>query len=83
MSHIKTALSIEEYIFLEIDQLAKTLHISRSELFTRAAKYFLESQKNLKILKDLNEVYKTPLSKEEVNFQKRALKKSFEVIDQW
>ena len=83
MSHIKTAVSIDEHIFQEIAKLAKAMNISRSELLTQAAKHFMEKQKNLKILENLNEVYKTPLTKDEAKLQKKTLKKSSRVIDQW
>jgi metal-responsive CopG/Arc/MetJ family transcriptional regulator len=57
MANIKTAISIEESIFKQMDALAKKSKISRSRLFTIAAREFIQKNKNLDLLKALNDVY--------------------------
>ena len=57
MANIKTAISIEESIFKQMDALAKKSKISRSRLFAIAAREFIQKNKNLDLLKALNEVY--------------------------
>ena len=57
MANIKTAISIEESIFKQMDALAKKSKISRSRLFTIAAREFIQRNKNLDLLKALNDVY--------------------------
>ena len=57
MANIKTAISIEESIFKQMDALAKKSKISRSRLFTIAAREFIQRNKNLDLLKALNDAY--------------------------
>ena len=57
MANIKTAISIEESIFKQMDALAKKSKISRSRLFAIAAREFIQKNKNLDLLKALNDVY--------------------------
>lgn len=83
MNHVKTAISIEKDVFQEMNILAKSLKVSRSELFAKAAKEFIEKRTNRRILKQLNDVYGEPPSKEEKQLQKVFLKKSLKVVDPW
>lgn len=57
MPNIKTAISIEQPIFEEMDSLAKKLKISRSRLFSIAAQEFIERHRNLEFLESLNQAY--------------------------
>ena len=57
MATIKTAISIERPIFEQMDILAKDLEISRSHLFSLAAREYLQQHKNNKLLQSLNETY--------------------------
>lgn len=60
MAKIKTAISIKESLFREVNMLAQKMHISRSALFARALEDFIIRQKNIKILRRLNKVYDEP-----------------------
>ena len=57
MPNVKTAISIEKPIFEEMDILAKNLNVSRSRLFTMAAREFLQRHNNIELLKQINEAY--------------------------
>lgn len=57
MPNIKTAISIEEPIFEEMDALAKTLKISRSRVFALAAREFIQRHRNIELLQSLNDAY--------------------------
>lgn len=57
MPNVKTAISIEKPIFEKMDILAKKLKISRSRLFSMAAKDFIERHDNLELLQSLNQAY--------------------------
>lgn len=83
MHAIKTALSIQKTIFDQMEQLAKEWKVSRSEIFLRAAKEFLERQRNIRILSGLNRVYQKDPSLRERRNQKTVLKYSRKVIDSW
>lgn len=54
---MKTAISIPDNIFLAAERLAKRLGISRSELFQRAMRSFLEEHSDERVTENLNAVY--------------------------
>ena len=54
MPSVKTAISLEENLFNQVNQLANDLHVSRSKLFTLAVKDYLKKQEGKKILAQLN-----------------------------
>ena len=83
MGAIKTAISVEEFLFQEMEHIAKERHLSRSEVFARAAEEFVERQKNLKTLNKLNKIYAVGQTQEERKQCKKAMKKMFRVIDPW
>lgn len=65
MTTIKTAISIDEPLFLAVEQLARELNISRSSLFVMAVEKFLQQHQNRQLLARLNKVYAQPNSPEE------------------
>jgi hypothetical protein len=54
---MKTAISIPDPLFNAVERLAKSLGISRSELFQKAVKEFLGNHKDKGVTEALNEVY--------------------------
>ena len=54
---MKTAISIPDNIFREVDIFAKQHHYSRSEVFVRAVKELLEKKSAAELLKTLNKAY--------------------------
>lgn len=57
MANIKTAISIQESLFKEIETMAHKMHVSRSYLVAMAAKDFLQRQQNKQLLQRLNDIY--------------------------
>lgn len=57
MANIKTAISIEKPLFEEVEALAEEMKVSRSHLFTLAARDFLQYHKNQKLLDAINATY--------------------------
>ena len=51
MANVKTAISIDEPLFEEINELAHEMAISRSHLFSVAAQEFIQKHKSLKLLR--------------------------------
>ena len=82
MATIKTAISIEKSIFEQMDVLAKDLNISRSRLFSQAAKKFIERHKNIALLELLNETY-DDLPESEPMVSKMRPRHFNMVKDQW
>lgn len=57
MANIKTAISIEKPLFEEVEALAKEMEVSRSYLFTLAARDFIQHRKSQKLLDTINATY--------------------------
>ena len=54
---MKTAISIPDDVFQSADDLARRLGISRSELYVRALKTYLEGHREDRVTQRLDEVY--------------------------
>ena len=57
MANIKTAISIEKPLFEEIEVLAQKMKVSRSHLFTLAARAFIQNHKSQRLLEAINAAY--------------------------
>ena len=57
MAHVKTAISIEESLFREADELADEMNTSRSRLIEMAICEFVHRQKSKKMLEEINSAY--------------------------
>jgi metal-responsive CopG/Arc/MetJ family transcriptional regulator len=71
---MKTAISIPDEIFEEVDKFSKEHRTSRSEVFAMAVKDFLEKLKSKELLDALNEAYSEPESREETTVRERSKK---------
>ena len=54
---MKTAISLPDPLFVEAEQVAKRLRISRSKLYATAIAQFLKQQGSRGVTERLNEVY--------------------------
>jgi metal-responsive CopG/Arc/MetJ family transcriptional regulator len=54
---MKTAISIPDSVFLEADELARRLRLSRSQLYARAVQAFLEAHSGTRIREALDRIY--------------------------
>ena len=82
MPGVKTAISLEENLFHEVNKLAAELHVSRSKLFALAVKDYLKKQESKKILAQLNDAYGDSSSKEEGEISRAMLKKQHRILGQ-
>ncbi len=57
MTHVKTAVSIEESLFREAEEWAGKLGISRSRLFAEAVREYVRRRENEELLRRLNEAH--------------------------
>jgi metal-responsive CopG/Arc/MetJ family transcriptional regulator len=57
MTRKKTAISIEIPVFEEMEALAEKMEVSRSYLFTLAAREFIQRCKSQKLLEAINAAY--------------------------
>ena len=85
MAHVKTAISIEESLFKEADELATEMNTSRSKLFAMAIYEFIQRQKNQKLFERINVAYDDMPDASEKK-QQRAMKvKHHQILkeEQW
>jgi metal-responsive CopG/Arc/MetJ family transcriptional regulator len=54
---MKTAISLPDPVFEEAESLAKQLGVSRSELYTKALKAYLQKYNHDRTLNKLNQIY--------------------------
>jgi metal-responsive CopG/Arc/MetJ family transcriptional regulator len=84
MANRKTAISIEKPLFDEVEALAEELEVSRSYLFTLAAREFIQRHKNEKLLKTINAAYEDSLDVNEERLRTRMKSKQRRLVkDQW
>ena len=57
MGGAKTAISLDEDLFKEVDKMAQKMKISRSKLFVIAIRDFLKKSENQELLEKLNAAY--------------------------
>jgi metal-responsive CopG/Arc/MetJ family transcriptional regulator len=84
MGTIKTAISIDSETYAQVEKLTKRLHISRSRFFTEAARTMVGKDRNLDLLKRINDAYKNDKDDDEViqkKHQKRYAHKN--VVEKW
>lgn len=84
MANIKTAISIEKPLFEEIEALAKEMDVSRSHLFSLAAREYIQGHKNQKLLEAINTAYddQPDVSEEKLLTLMRSRHREL-VKDQW
>jgi len=57
MAATKTAISIPQHLFEQMDKLAKRLHVPRSRLFSKAVAEFLHRRGTADLVEQLDRVY--------------------------
>ncbi len=81
MPGVKTAISLNEELFLKVNQLAGELHISRSKVFTLAVQDYVKKQENQALLVRLNEAYEDSPNEEERKILKSMGRKQKRLIE--
>lgn len=72
---MKTAISVPDDVFREVEKVAKERHSSRSEVIVTALKEYLERRKSNDLLNALNEAYGTAETAEEYEVRQKAKKR--------
>jgi len=57
MANIKTAVSLKESLFKQVDALARKLNVTRSRLFALALEDFVRYHENQQLLDKINQAY--------------------------
>ena len=82
MPGVKTAISLEESLLNQVNQLASNMHVSRSKIFTLAVKDYLKKQESKKLLAQLNAAYKDSPSQEEKSISEAMHRKQRKIVEQ-
>ncbi len=57
MQAIKTAISIDKNLFAQVENIARTMNVSRSRFFSIAVENFIAHNKNREMLAQINAAY--------------------------
>lgn len=66
MATIKTAISLQYSLFEQVEDLAKQLNVSRSQLVALALEEFVQRQHNRQLLDAINQAYDDMPDKDDV-----------------
>jgi len=66
MTQVKTAISIQEILFEETENIAREMKIPRSQVVSLALQEFIQRYRNRKLLKEINAAYEVPATEDEV-----------------
>jgi metal-responsive CopG/Arc/MetJ family transcriptional regulator len=84
MSNIKTAISVNKPIFDEMEALAQEMEVSRSQVFSLAAKEYIQRHKSHKIMEAINTAYADEPDANDEALQKRMRRKQHKIVEgQW
>ena len=77
---MKTAISIPENVFREVDTFAKQHHFSRSEVFVKAVQELLQKKTSLDLLNALNKAYAEPETHEDRRMRKALTRNAIRIL---
>ncbi len=72
---MKTAISVPDELFSEVDNFAKSHHYSRSHVFVLAAEAFIQGEKNKSLSEKINAAFSKPELEEERKTRKKSIKR--------
>ncbi len=68
---VKTAISLHEDLFKEVNRLASDLHVSRSKLFVLAVQDYIKKEESKKLLNQINNAFCDAPSSDEITVQSK------------
>ncbi|MEA3544758.1 MAG: CopG family transcriptional regulator [Thermodesulfobacteriota bacterium] len=74
-SSVKTAISLQEELFKEVNRLAGELHVSRSKLFVMAVQDFIKKKESQNLLSQINNAFSDHPDSEEIKIKTIMRKK--------
>ncbi len=77
---MKTAISVPDSLFHEVEKAAKEGRTSRSEVFVTAVREYLEKRKSRKLLDDMNNALALAETAEEYSGRRKIKKRYAEVV---
>jgi predicted transcriptional regulator len=83
MPNVKTAISLDERLFHQIEQLAEELKLSRSKVISKAVQLLIERHRNEELLQRLNEVYAEGVDQDNAWLKAARKKYAQTFTDKW
>ena len=81
MANVKTAISIQQSLFEQVDALARELHISRSRLFAIAVEDFMQRYENQRLLERINDAYADTTTPDEQALLRRMRRQQRQMVE--
>ena len=81
MAHIKTAVSLQEDLFEQVETLASEMRISRSRLFALALEEFLQRYQSQQLLERINAAYDEAPDPSEQALQRRMRRQHRQIVE--
>jgi metal-responsive CopG/Arc/MetJ family transcriptional regulator len=81
MANVKTAISLQQSLFEQVEALAQELQISRSRLFVLAVEAFIQRYQNQKLLEAINEAYDDLPDAEEESLRKKMRQQHRQLVE--
>ena len=78
---VKTAISMQEELFKEVNKLAGELHVSRSRLFVMAVQDFIKKKESQNLLSQINKAFSDHPDSEEINIQNKMREKQSKKLE--
>ena len=78
---VKTAISMQEELFKEVNKLAGELHVSRSRLFVMAVQDFIKKKESQNLLSQINNAFSDHPDSEEINTQSKMREKQSKKLE--
>ena len=78
---VKTAISMQEELFKEVNKLAGELHVSRSRLFVMAVQDFIKKKESHNFLSKINNAFSDHPDSEEIKIQSNMRKKQAKKLE--
>ncbi|MFW8602516.1 CopG family transcriptional regulator [Desulfobacterota bacterium M19] len=72
---VKTAISLQEDLFKEVNMLASELHVSRSKLFVMAVQDFIKKEESKNLLSQINNAFSDASNKDEIKVRSNMRRK--------
>ena len=84
MANVKTAISLQQSLFDQIEVLAQELRISRSRLFALAAEAYIQRYQNKKLLEAIKDAYDELQDSEEKSLRQEMRQQHRRMVEgQW
>jgi len=83
MGNVKTAVSLEESLFEQVEALAREMKTTRSSVFALALEDFVRRHQNRQLLERLNAAYAGEPDPTEEARRRRMLELHRQTLDEW